>query len=262
MKLHKAGLLAMVLILLTGLARAVWADEEDEMALDKSGAQQTDFIKERSYVGVVGISSTLDQWGDFNGVNYVTSNSSGGSAERDLIPSINRNFGFGVLVGHREGPWAAEVSFWRSDHTASFIFAGPTTITNPASLQSINFDIKRYFLTQFPTQPFINIGFSLPWLWVRGFSEQLDSGNNPTGFVNDETISGIGFNLGAGMEIYLDNNFSVLGGLYQRWTGFDQLNGFNKVAFNSIYFDGKPSDIGSMEGDGLHFYVGATFGYQ
>jgi hypothetical protein len=289
MKFNKTALFAMLFtsLFLSGFISKAFADDDDFMS-DLFGAKPTDFIKSRSYIGAVGISSTLDQWGDFNGSNSlvygpVTYETSPVTAltniEYDLIPSITRSYGWGVLVGQREGPWAVEASFWRSDHTASF-FAGGATITEPASLQSINIDFKRYLFTQLPTQPFVSVGVSFPWLWVRQFSSIYTPTSPPTYLsTNDETISGIGFNLGAGLEIYLDNNFSLVGGAYQRWTGFNQVNGAEKIGLASIYFDGDPNstlptsnsttggvgganNIGALEGDGLNLYVGTTFGFQ
>lgn len=283
MKFNKAGLLAVVLILSTGLARVAQADDEsDRDAIDMSGAKTTDFIKSRTYIGVVGISSTIDQWGDFTGNNSVqygpvTFQTSPvtefTNPEVDLIPTIQRNFGFGALVGHREGPWAAEVSYWRSDHTASSYSngpSGPTTFNTPARLEAFNIDLKRYFFTQLPTQPFVSVGFTFPWLWMRQGSYILDYHNPPnpaTGQyniigINDETISGFGLNVGAGLEIYLGNGFSLIGGAYESWIGFDQNNGATKVPLNSIYFDGNPSDRGSFAGNGLNLYVGTTVGFE
>jgi hypothetical protein len=267
---HKAGLVALVLVFMMGFVKAAWAEEE---TLDSfSGAKQSDFIKERSYIGVIGTSADIDQYGDFIGTNYFTypgaTTISNGTTittnpEVDLIPSITREFGWGVLVGHREGPWAAEVSFWRSDHTASFIYAGPVTTTNPASLQAINIDFKRYFFTEFPTQPFISLGISFPWLYVQN-SSYLTNNATPPNIIrtSSETISGIGLNLGAGMEIYLDNGFSIFGGLYERWTEFDQINGAADIPGNDLYWDGNPSDRGSIAGNGLNLYVGGTVGVE
>ena len=266
MKFNKAGLLVMVLALLLGLVKAVWADDAD-LDTDVFGAKKTDFIKQRSYIGVIGVSATIDQWGDFNGATAigfdpVTTVNAGVTTvtykEQDLIPAITRQFGWGVLLGHREGPWAAEISFWRSDHTGTWTgtsSGAPVTFTFPASLQAINFDFKRYFFTQVPTQPFISLGVSFPWLWVQGAS--FGSTN-----ISDETISGIGLNLGAGMEIYLDNNFSILGGLYQRWGEFDQINGAAKVPLNQMTFDSNNADVGSLAGNGLNIYVGGTVGVE
>ena len=268
MKFNKAGLLALVLISLTGLAGIAWADEdEDREAVEISGAKQSDFIKSRSYIGGIGISSTIDQWGDFTGYNSFISNEpatvSGGVTivplqEQNFVPTIQRNFGFGALVGHREGPWAAEVSYWRSDHTATFYYlssGAPVTATTPARLESLNIDFKRYFFTQYPTQPFVSLGFSFPWLWVR-------QGSFLAGNFNDETISGIGFNVGAGVEIYIGNGFSLVGGAYETWTSYDQINGASKVPMNALYWNNNPADISSIGGNGLNLYVGTTFGIE
>jgi len=247
----------LALIVSVGVARQAFAQDE---------AGSGDFIKSRTYFGFYGTSATLDQWGDFTGTLAFTSNSSGTTAipEVDYVPSIERNFGWAALVGHREGPWAAEISFWRSDHTATYsgtsvyTMTSGTTITTPASLQSIDIDFKRYFFTQLPTQLFVNVGLDFPWLWVRQFSFVTYS----TPLVDDETISGIGFSLGAGAEIYLDNGFSITGGIFQRWTGFNQINGAAKIAENNLYLNGDPSKAGTLEGDGFNIYVGTTFGVQ
>lgn len=271
MKLHKAGLFLMVLVLAVGWVKAVWA-QDDDLEQENEGTKQSDFIKERSYVGILGTSADIDQWGDFNGTqdfgfyNPGVTVVSGGTTtvaptEIDLVPSITRQFGWGVLVGHRQGPWAAEVSFWRSDHTGSYIFPGPVTTTFPSSLQAINIDFKRYFFTAFPTQPFINIGLSFPWLYVQNASYVWNSGTSSYSS-NNETISGIGFELGAGIELYLDQNFSILGGLYERWSEFDQINGASKIPLNELSFDGNTSDKGALAGNGLQLYVGTTFGVE
>ncbi len=254
-------------IFLSGFIFKAFAGGDEDYVGDFFGAKPSDFIKSRSYIGFVGTSSTIDQWGDFNGTNGFTSiNTSGSSttdSEVDFIPAITRNYGWGALVGHREGPWAAEVSFWRNDTNGSY-YSGGVTTTNPASLQAINIDFKRYFLTQLPTQPFVSLGVSFPWLWVRNFSYLVNENTSPPTLVsvNDETISGIGLNLGAGLEIYLDNNFSIIGGAYQRWGSFDQISGAAKVPFDSLTFDGNTSNVGALEGDGLNLYVGATLGYE
>lgn len=257
MNQNKLLLTTFTLIFSLCLAHRAFAQDEEFNA---------DFIKSRSYIGVMGISSTLDQWGDFNGTNgtYYGPVSVGGLQEYELnyVPAITRNEGFGVLLGHREGPWALEASFWRTDHTATYFGSGTSAITTPASLQSIDINIKRYFFTTLPTQPFINMGVSFPWLWVRQASYVVSSLTSPVGYgQDDETFSGIGFDLGAGLEIYLDNGFAIMGGLFQRWGGFNQINGAFKIS--GIYTpDGNNSNPGSLEGDGLTFYVGTTFGLQ
>ncbi len=253
------------LIFSVGFTCQVLAQEE---------TSEADFIKTRSYIGFMGNSATLDQWGNFIGTQFLQSPSTVTSTnpvsifsnpEQDIIPSIGRNFGWGAMLGHREGPWAAEVSFWRSDHTATWVNSSSVTFNTPASLQSIDLTLKRYFFTELPTQPFVNLGLSFPWLWIQQGSSLL-SGTSTTVLTTDnETFSGLGFTLGAGLEIYLDNNFSVLGGVFQRWTGFNQVGGAARTTnnLNNLYLDNlNGSSVNSIEGDGLNLYVGATVGVQ
>jgi hypothetical protein len=257
MKSKKAAFFATLLLFSGGLFHQVRADEYGD-------ADPGEFIHSRSYIGVFGTSSTIDQWGDFDGTKSMQSVPSSGSAytEYDYIPEITRQFGWGVLLGHRQGPWAVEMSFWRSDDTAIYTGGGPTTlISEPASYQSLNIDIKRYMLTKLPAQPFVDLGLSFPWLWVRQDSYLVDSGMNIIS-IDDAVISGLGFNVGAGLEVYLDDNFSIVGGAYQRWTEFDQINGAAKIALDQMYFDGNPSDRGSLAGNGLDFYLGTTVGFK
>lgn len=271
----------LALILSVGFTNRVFAQDE---------TASSDFIKSRSYIGLMGSSSTIDQWGDFTGSSYLSSSTtvvsvSGAQTifsnpEIDYIPSITRDFGFGVMLGHRDGPWAGEISFWRSDHTATIYQAGPVTFVTPASLQSIDLTIKRYFFTQLPTQPFVSLGVCFPWLWVQQGSIILNNASAPPSTLtsDDATYSGMGFDLGAGLEIYLDNGFSLVGGAFQRWTAFSQVNGALKNAgsssssttssgtssnINTYNLDGVTgTNISSLEGDGLILYVGTTVGFQ
>jgi len=124
MKLKKAAFLTMLFITFCGFVGASWADD-DENEDFFTGAKTSDFIKSRTYIGVGGISTLIDSSNDFNGTKAVTFNSSASSTtEFDLIPGINRNFGFCILAGHREGAWAGELSYWRSDHTATWTGGG------------------------------------------------------------------------------------------------------------------------------------------
>jgi len=267
MNLKKASTLALLLMAFGGFVSTTLGDS----LADDLGANPNDIVKTRTYIGGMGISSTVDQWGDFNGYNWMQNTPSSSTTvtaypEVDLIPTISRQFGWAAFVGQREGPWAAEFSYWRTNHTATWIDTSPSTpvtYTNPSTLQSINIDFKRYFLTQLPSQPFVSFGISFPWLWVHDFSTSYTDSTRSTLVQNgDETISGVGLNLGAGLEIYIDNNFSIVGGVVERWVSFDQINGVEKTPLNNMYFDNNPSDVGSLEGNGFNFYAGMTLGIQ
>src|SRR5580658_9308540 len=88
----------------------------------------SDYLHSRTYVGVVATSVSVGTGGEFSGLNY--SRIDAPAYEVDLIPAISQNFGYGVLIGHREEAWAGELSFWQSNHDATF---GPGTFYSPAS---------------------------------------------------------------------------------------------------------------------------------
>src|SRR5579859_1939446 len=110
MKCNNKAAWLLLLMVFGGLNSVSRADDWMD---DVFGAQPGDYIKSRSYIGGVGISSDIDQWGYFTGVNSLqtvpVTTTSGGTTqisdnELDLIPSITRQFGWGAMLGHREGP--------------------------------------------------------------------------------------------------------------------------------------------------------------
>src|ERR1700679_4075718 len=142
MRLNRIAFLATLLsILCFGATFKAWADDEVETY---DMPESHDFIQHRTYVGFFGTSADIDNNNDFNGyIGFLTapvSLSTGGFALQELeyVPTINRNFGFAGMVGHREGPWAIELSYWYSNHTASVYTAGPTTFTTSAIYTTIN----------------------------------------------------------------------------------------------------------------------------
>src|SRR5258708_31082070 len=78
------------------------------------GGNPSDYLHSRTYIGAVGTSVNVGSAGIFNGQNY--SSNYNPNYEIDLIPAISQNFGFGLLIGHREEAYALEVSYWQSNH--------------------------------------------------------------------------------------------------------------------------------------------------
>jgi hypothetical protein len=229
-------------------ASMVWADENPG-----------DYLHTRTYIGGVGTSISVNKSGEFTGTNYSHVNN---PYDIVLIPSIAQNFGFGLLIGHREETYAMEVSYWRSEHVATFgpaiVETGSDPVTfstafqDTASYQSINLDFKKYFLSELDIQPFLNLGVSFPWITVP-FADGDSSGN-----VGPATLAGLGLNVGVGVEYYLTPNISFIGGVYQRWASFDQFRG-RSGQYGVL--DQYGTDT-SNEGSGLNFAVGTTFGFQ
>jgi hypothetical protein len=262
MNLKKAAVVIGLAVFAGFGSQTVRADEDFVRSLFE--AAPDDYIKTRSYVGVLGALTHIDADGDFNNSLRFRHDYSG-RTEFNLVPSISRNFGFGGMVGYRTGAWAGEISFIVSEHESvwSNRFFNPTlpvTYFGVASYQSINLDFKRYLLTKYPAQPFFSLGVSFPWLVVKDGS-LLDYGGG-INYIDDATISGIGLNLGAGVEIYLGKDYSLVGGVVERFSGFNQINGATKQAANVLTMTGNTSEQGNLQGNGFNFYIAGTIGFE
>ena len=205
----------------------------------------------------MGTSVSISKDGEFTGSHYSRVDD---PYEMTVIPSLDQNFGFGGLFGHREEAYALEISYWQSNHLASF---GPATLSGPWGTQyfsgtaqeiavyhSVNVDFKRYFLTELQLQPFASLGVCFPWIDIPNASA-----NSTTGGFGNATVAGLGLDLGIGAEYYLTPNISFTAGAYERWASFDQFKG---LAGQYGQIGNSPSDDGS----GLTFAVGATIGIQ
>jgi hypothetical protein len=220
-----------------------------------------DYLHSRTYVGVVGTSVSVGNTGLFSGTNYSVVYSPG--YDVSVIPTVPQAFGWGILAGHREEAYALEVSYWQSTHNGTF---GPAVVgtnsgasvtfssTYPATsvYNSINVDFKRYFLTDLQLQPFLDLGVSFPWMTIS--NADVDGNGN----VLPLTLSGVGVNLGIGVEYYLTPNISFIAGAYQRWASFSEFQG-SQIQYNSLAVYGPN---GTQEGSGLNFAVGTTLGFE
>lgn len=236
------------------------------------GENPGDYLHSRTYIGVVATSVSVGDGGAFSGTNYSRVNN---SYEVDLLPALAQNFGFGILAGHREEAYALEVSFWQSNHTATFgpgtILAAPgsgfsnsnlsTAAYETAVYSSINLDFKRYFLTEMRLQPFINLGVSFPWIVVPNSAASFVLNQQTQQYqleMGSVTLAGLGLNLGVGAEFYLSPNISLVGGAYERWASFNQFKGY-AAQFNQL---AETSNSSSNDGSGFVFELGTTFGFQ
>ena len=215
--------------------------------------QPKKLVEERSYAGFFGNLSSIDRSGDFNGTLTITPASSSGPQDTSLIPRIDRSFGGGALVGYRKNEYAIEVSYWRSQHVAQFedVVIGQI-FESKAIYQSINLDLKRYFLPRLVVQPYLQMGICLPWLNVKDAS-------NPYPVVvgvppSDASFSGFGFDLTVGLEGYLNDTFSVYGAIQQRWANFSKVKGYYRTTEDVM----MGTTTTSLKGNGVNFLAGVN----
>jgi hypothetical protein len=254
-------------ILCLGGSLKAWAEDDE---IETYGQPQThDFVKHRAYIGVYGTSNIIDSSGDFNGFEAFSSQAStSANINVNFVPTINRNFGFAGVAGYREGAWAAEVSYWYSNHEAD-IYSGVDANNNPVTLldttavyTTINLDLKRYFFTSVPTQPFILAGVNFAFLNSHNTSQIYNSTGTTILGTGNQTESGIGLNLGAGLEIYLGDGFSLVGGAVQRFTSWGGMAGLDKQDAYPDFTSSGTAPPGALEGNGLDFFAGATVAIQ
>lgn len=244
-------LLLAALPLWAAFTPAAWADS----------GNPGDYLHTRTYFGLMGTSVSMDNGGAFTGLNY--SRTDNPFYEIDLIPALEQNFGFGVFIGHREEAWAVELSFWQSNHNATFgpgvvnsVSGSSVTFTqqyqDTAVYDSVNVDFKRYFFTDQQVQPFVDLGVSFPWIVVN------NAATDAFGDVGSLTLAGLGLDVGAGVEYYVSPAFSVFAGASERWASFDEFKGF-AGQFNQLnQYGSSTSDAGS----GLNFTIGTSVGFE
>lgn len=219
-----------------------------------------DVIHTRTYIGVVGTSVSISNTGEFTGTNYARTDLP--AYEVFLLPSLQQNFGYGFLFGHREQDYAVELSYWCSNHTAVF---GPATLNFPqnpsigisqyqdsATYQSINVDFKRYFFTEQNLQPFLILGVGFPWITLNNADEDA------FGDINSVTLAGLACDMGLGVEYYFDQHFAIQLSAIQRWASFDEFKGITGQ-YNYI---SQYTPTSSNDGSGLMFSVGTSIGFE
>jgi hypothetical protein len=189
------------------------------------------YAKNGFYMGVTTPYNTIN--GDFDGETILVA-----SDEIVLVPEIENNYGWGILIGGRDKNGAVELSYLRSTHDASFLGAEGEAVYN-----MINLDLKGYFLADKPVQPYLLMGLCIPWLVVEDASATAYE-------VGDVTFKGIGLNLGAGLAYYFHPRVSINGGVTYRWITYTSAEGVS----------GKNRSIeDELSGNGLSFNVGMAF---
>jgi hypothetical protein len=272
MKFNRIALYAMLFTtLFLGGSFKAWADDfQDFKDNETYGIPSTtthDFIKRRAYIGFFATSADIDGSNDFDGYNNFTSQpgGTGTNFETDYAPFITRNFGWAAMAGYREGAWAGEFSYWYSNHSA-YVFnnssgSAVTALSTSAVYTTINVDLKRYFFTTVPLQPFVDVGMNFAFLTSQNTSAVYDSNGNFLGS-GSSTVSGFGLNLGVGAELYLGDGLSLVGGAIQRFTSWGGITGLEKQDGVPDFSGGGSSTPGALEGNGMNFYVGGTIGME
>lgn len=132
--------------------------------------------------------------GDFKGTSGLVSPN-----DVILLPEIEQGLGLGFILGMKIGPSLGfEISYLSSDRDAVW-----RSIPFNVEYSVLNLDILYYLKSGIPVEVYGILGMAVPDILVKRGSV----GNNSQ--IGDVTYSGIGFNFGAGLDYYLNKNFSL-----------------------------------------------------
>jgi hypothetical protein len=213
-------------------------------------------VEERPYVGFFGVFTGISDGPgtSFSGKYKVTLIHSAGVTIKSLVPKIKENYGFGGLVGYRHGDYGVEISYWRSEHKAEYKDS-TTTFQDKAVYHSFNLDLKRFLFTHLPVQPFVSGGLSFPWIVVNNASI-IDG----TDYLWTVSFSGMGFNLGVGLEFFVLPNVTITGGAVRRWSDYGYARAADRQN-TKIYLITPDEPVGIRDAS-FNFYAGATIDFM
>jgi len=189
--------------------------------------------KKGFYLGLGAAYNTIQ--GDFNGTSALQ-----GGSEIIILPAIDNAVGVDLTVGIGiTDAWAVELNWLGSDHTGTW--AG---LQGNVSFFSFSVNGKYNFQSSTTVQPYLLFG-------VSGNALQIYNGaqNTFTGQVGDATLSGTGFNLGAGVDHYLSPRLSLNLGVLYRYIAYNQADGIDN--------SGSISD--TVNGSGYSFLLSTVY---
>jgi len=172
----------------------------------------------RFYFGGMGMINSMGGT-DFDGDTYLI-----GDTEALFVPKVEGSLGFGALLGLRFNNSAAlELNYIRSEHDSSHSDAIADANIGNTTFQMINFDVKVFLAPNNPVQPYLLLGFGIPWLDVERGAEGLV----PPYYLGDATYTGTGLNLGGGLAVALSPNLALNAGITYRWIEYDTAEGID-----------------------------------
>lgn len=152
--------------------------------------------------------------GDFDGDHMLLS-----TTQAFLIPEINSGFGFGLAVGYSgkmasQFDFAMEAAFSLTSHDYDFDLL---ELHDDASAMFFDFNFKGIYSPQM-VQPYLLLGISAPYLKIK------DGATTETR-IDDAKFTGIGVNLGGGMDLYISPRVFLDVSLMYRLTHFNKVKG-------------------------------------
>jgi opacity protein-like surface antigen len=207
-----------------------------------AGQKSREFEPETGFF--VGLSAVYTQiGGDFDGNTAFTA-TDGVTTVDAVVPDLDPGYGGRIAAGYR-WKWAAvEASFERSQLDGSDVLGD----SFDAVYSSFDLDGRLFLPSPSPRlKPSVIGGVALPFLDVEDGAVQTDGFGNATS--KDSRFTGLGFDLGVGLDFYVTPHWSIDFLALYRWNRFDHLEA-------GAFDDDLPSDL---SGDGLVLGLGTSW---
>jgi hypothetical protein len=124
------------------------------------------------------------------------------------IPRLEKKTAIGLGFGYIHASWMWELSYLRSNLTAS-----ADDRDTPALFQAVQITGRTFLLREFPVKPYVSLGISVPWL-------RIDNGAELNGQKLKASYIGLEAVIGAGLAVRIGSAIFLHGGAAWRLGGF------------------------------------------
>lgn len=204
-------------------------------------------VQKRYYIGINLPYNTIG--GDFSKTSLIeVRDTSNIVTEVLMTPELKDGMGFGITAGYTKVGlnhigYSVELSYHRTSHDYAWSF-----YTGKATLSVVNFDFKGLYSLSV-VEPYLFLGIAIPWINIENGGGLRANGTYDLDKKTDAKYTGIGFNIGAGIEFFLTPSISFGGRAAYRWIRYSNVTGYS----------GKVSIQGGVKGSGMHICAGLTF---
>lgn len=183
-------------------------------ALILFGAAPSAEAKKGGYVGAGPVYNSIK--GDFNGNSALRMDT-----EVIIIPEIDNDLGLDIRGGYGfTDAWALELNLMASDHDGKW--GGRK---RDVTFVSFSINGKYSFAADTPTQPYLLFGISGNSLIIENGAD-----DTATGEIDEASLTGPGFNFGAGIDHYLSPNLCLNMGFMYRFVEYADADGVHHSA--------------------------------
>lgn len=133
-----------------------------------------------------------------------------------ILPSVDNAFGIDFCGGYGiNDRWAVELNLMSSGHNGTW-----QGLTGKVSFTSFSINGKYTFSSSGAAQPYVLFGISNNRLLIKKGASVI-----ATGEVDDAELTGIGFNLGTGVDVYVSPHVSLNPGIMLRYVEYTSAAG-------------------------------------